>query len=254
MKNLAVLKYFTACFILAIILIFSSRTAQAYIYDDFTNPGIDASLWVDRGPNYGLFSQPGDGYLYFSDSIGAQYDRLRSFNQVDGAFFVAIKFSNFYAINNQGPNQGAGSAVLLRLGGNNYVDMMEFKNKSGLGFQANSLIDGTLTVVNYVHTNVTSGWLGIGYNGIIGAGGEVTFWYDFGAGWMLLGTCAPKFTEAPYFSIMGYNKYGTVTSFKVDQVQISPAPLPASKSLPAVLLLLGTSPLGLAGWKRFKKG
>jgi hypothetical protein len=229
MKKLAGLNFFTVLLILSVTLVLFSGPAQAYVYDHFTSHGIDTGLWVDRGTNYGLFSQPGDSYLYFNDAIGGQSDRLRSFTPVSGAFFVAIKYSNFQAINTQVGNQGAGSCILLRLGGNNYVDMMEYKNGSGQGFQANSYSGGTTTPLKSVYYGNNSGWLGIRYNGILGSGGKIDFLYNYGMGWKVLTSCAPNFDQAPYFSIVGWNKYGSSLSFQVDQVQIiTPNPSPSS--------------------------
>jgi hypothetical protein len=247
MKKLTVLNSLGALLILSVALIFFPAPAQAYVYDDFTSPGIDTSLWVDRGPNYGLFSQPGDGYLYFNDSLGHQTDRLRSYNQVSGAFFVSMQYSNFQSINNQPAGQGLSSYAALTLGyENNVVYMMEGKNISGLFFQPVSFIGGTRTPLNYVYPgNINSGWLGIGYNGIVGSGGEVTFWYDSGAGWTQLDGCSPNFSQAPYFSIMGSDPYGLSLSFRVDQVQVVP--------LPPSVLLLSSGLLGLVGWRGFKK-
>jgi hypothetical protein len=248
MKKLTGLNSFGACLILVIALMLFSGPAQAYVYDHFTSPGIDASLWVDRGTNYGLFSQPGDSYLYFSDSIGGQSDRLRSYDPVSGAFAVAMQYSNFQAGNNQPAGQGKGSTVALRLGyGNNYVDMMEFKNISGQGVQAQSYIGATGTPLNYVYNNFNSAWFGIVYNGVIGPGGQIEFWYDSGAGWTKLASCAQDFSQAPYFSIVGGDLYGQSLSFRVDQVQVFPTPLPAG------VLLLGSGLLGLVGWRRFRK-
>jgi hypothetical protein len=248
MKRLVALNSCAVWLSLAVALILCASPAQAFVYDDFTSAGINASLWVDRGPNAGLFSQPGDGYLYFSDASGGQLDRLRSFNTVTGAFFVSMQYADFQAINDQPAGLGQGSAVTLRLGYSDiYVDMVEFKNASGLGFQAQANVGGTKIPLNYVYPgDIHNGWFGLYYNGILGAGGEVDFWYDYGAGWTLLDSYAPNFSEAPYFSILGYDQYGSSLSFRVGQVQLTPIPLPPA------LLLFGPGLLGLvAGRKRF---
>jgi len=248
MKKLSGLHFVSAWLIILSLLVLFSGPAQAYVYDDFTIPGIDPNLWVDRGPNTGLFSQPGDGYLYFSDSSGGQADRIRSFNPVSGAFYVVMQFSDFQAINDQPPGLGRSSAVSLILGGSNYVSLQEFKNSSGLVIDAFSYIGGTRTPLNYVYPgDIHSGWLGIYYNGILGVGGEVDFWYDFGAGWTWLDSCAPSFSETPYFSIYGYDLFGSSLSFRVGYVALTPIPLPASA------LLMGSGLLGLAGLARFRK-
>jgi hypothetical protein len=219
MKKLANLSFYTAGLIFAVALSLLPTAAQAYVYDDFTNAGINPNLWVDVGPNSGLFSQPGDGYLYFNDSSGGQIDKLRSYNPVSGAFAVALQYSNFQVTNPGGPWQG--SSVSLRVGdGNTYVEMMGWENSSNEGFQANYGAVGTWNVLNYVLTNSDSGWLKIFYNGILGPGGKVDFFYKTGAGWTKLGSLSTNFTQTPWFAIQGNNFYGQSLSFRVNQVQI----------------------------------
>jgi hypothetical protein len=232
MKKLAWLNFFTAVLILSVApLVLSSGSARAYVYDDFASPGINLSLWVDTGPNPGLFSQPGDGYLYFNDASGGQVDRLKSSNPVNGAFSVLMRYSDFQAINNQPPGQGKSSCVQLMLGdGSNAVYMMEGKNSSGQFIQAQIYRDGNTTPLNYFYVgSLNRGWLGLRYNGVPGSGGKVDFLYNFGAGWRMIDSIAPYFSQAPWFSIRGTNAYGESLSFQVDQVQlITPTPAPLS--------------------------
>jgi hypothetical protein len=240
LKKLAVLNTFAALLILSVALILFSGPAQAYVYDGFTSAGINTSLWSDTGPNSGLFSQPGDGYLYFSDANGGKTDRLRSYNRVSGAFFVAIQYSNFQSTSNQPSGQWLSSCVVLKLGdGTNAVVVEEGKNVDGQFFQADSDIDGTKTYLcDPFFTGVNSGWLGIDYNGKLGTGGQVTLWYDAGAGWTKIATYAPNFglfSTAPYFSVVGYNPIGRELTFQVDQVQLTPPPL---SPIGALMLLL----------------
>ena len=247
MKKLAGLHFIGAWLILLVAMVLFSGPAQAYVYDDFTSSGIDPSLWVDSGPNTGFFSQPGDGYLHFNDSSGGQADRLTSYNPVSGAFFVSMQYFDFQTINNQPANVGQSSALRLRLeSGTNNVGVEEGKNINGLFFDGQANRDGTRTPLKSVSAGTTnSGWLGMYYNGILGAGGVVDLWYDSGAGWTLLDSWAPNFSAAPYFSIYGLDQYGSSLSFQVNQVQVVP--------LPPSVLLLGSGLLGLAGWRRFRK-
>jgi hypothetical protein len=222
MKKLACRNLFTVVLILFVApLVLFPGSAQAFVYDDFASKGIDPNLWVDRGPNYGLFSQPGDGHLYYNDIIGGQNDRLRSYNPVSGAFFISMQYSNFQCINNQPVGQGKSSSMQLVLGDvNNSVIMEENKNSYGQGFQGHYWQGGTHTSLKCFYANINSAWLGIRYNGKLGAAGKVDFLFNFGEGWMVLDSCAPNFSQAPWFSIRGYNVYGESLNFQVDQVQI----------------------------------
>ncbi len=225
MKKYADLNCCTAVITFLVALFLFSGPARAYVYDDFTEPVINTSLWVDVGPNKGLFSLTGEGSLQFYDPSGGQSDRLRSVNSVSGAFFVSMEFSNFQADNQQGPNLGKSSAVTLRLGfGTTGVDMLAYKNVDGTGFQALSTINGgtpneITTPLGFVSTPVTSGWLGISYDGI----SEVNFYYKIGDDWKWLTSCTENFGGAPFFSIRGFDLFGSSLIFQVKQVQIVPS-------------------------------
>jgi hypothetical protein len=240
MKKSAYLNFCTALLILAVApLVLLSGSAQAYVYDHFASPGINTNLWVDRGPNMGLFSQPGDSYLYFNDSSGGQDDRLRSYNPVSGACSVLVQYSNFQAINNQPSGLGKASGVSLVLGdGSNGLYLTEGKDSIGLFYSARLSSNGTTTYLKSIRVeNIYSGSLEIRYNGVLGSGGKVYFLYNIGAGWIVLDSCTPNFSRAPWFSIEGYNVYGQSLSFRVDQVQVTtPNPAPIS------ILLLEPNP------------
>jgi hypothetical protein len=230
MKKLACLNFCTAVLILAVApVVLFSGSAQAYVYDHFDSPGINPSLWVDRGPNTGLFSQPGDSYLYFTDASGGQDDRLRSYNPVSGTCSVLMQYSNFQAINNQPAGQGQASGISLVLGdGSNGIYLTEGKDSIGLFFSARLNSNGNTIYLKSIRIgNIYSGGLEIRYNGVLGAGGKVDCLYNIGARLIILESFAPNFSKAPWFSIEGYNVYGESLSFQVDQVQvIIPGPAP----------------------------
>lgn len=253
MKKLALLNSFTTWLVLAAALILFSAPAQAYVYDDFDGSGINSSLWVSGGMS-GLFSQPGDGDLHFLDATGGlgYYQNLRSLSRQDMPFFVSMEFSDFQAINSY-PAPFAGSGPILWIGyTSNSIRIYEYIDTAAnpsRGFYAiQRFQDGE--VVTKVHlgevveTEATSGRLGIGYDGTI-----ASLWYDegLGGGWQLFTTVAPGFTNDPYFSIQGYNEYGTYLNFQVEQVQLTPVPVPAG------VWLLGSGLLGLGGWRRVRK-
>lgn len=257
MKKLAVLNSFAVLLIFSVALMLFSGPAQAYVYDNFTSTGINPSLWYPNGPTPGLFSQPGNGdtYLHYSDS-GGENQGLRSYNQVSGAFFVSMQYSDFNATTNQpsGVYKSTLVELMLAYSGRQMI-VSEGKNTDYQFFQALTVINNTPTGLVTVHpVTVTSGWLGLGYNGISGSGGQVSFWYNDGTVWTALATYAPDFSSDPYFLIQGHDPYGTSLSFKVDQVQVlagsqSPVPLPPS------FFLLGSGLLSLPWWgRKFRKG
>lgn len=235
MKKSPGLKICFVMLIFSVTLVLSSEFAQAGVYDDFSGKGIDPKLWVDRGPNTGLFSQPGDGYLYFNDASGGQDDRLRSYNQLNGACFVSMEYSNFQAINNQPAGQSKSTCMHLLLGdGTNVVYIYVGKNAGGQFFEADNYQGGTRTDKQYVYLTYNSGWLGIKYNGMLGSEGKVDLMYNYGTGWIILGSYSPNFSKAPWFSIEGADTYGQALSFRVHQVQLRNY----KKIFPALLLLL----------------
>ena len=239
MKKLAVLNTFVVLLMLSVALMLFSGPDQAYVYDDFTGSGINGSLWTEKGPNEGLFSQPGDGYLYYSCTTTAWKDNLGSKNPVSGAFFVAMQYSNFQGDNTATAGQSEG--VYLQLSdGTNIVGVDRLNNNSQTShnwFQGFSIIGTIQTYSSPIQTNVNSGWLGIGYNGISGSGGQVTLWYNKGAGWTKIATYVPNFTSNPYFSIMGKTQTGTSLSFWVDKVELTLGP-PTSTPIGSLMLLL----------------
>ena len=237
MKKLAVLNTFVVLSMLSVALMLFSGPAQAYVYDDFMGSGINGSLWTEKGPNNGLFSQPGVGYLYYSCTTTMWKDSLASKNPVSGAFFVAMQYSNFQGDNTATVWQSEG--VYLSLSdGTNTVGVDRLNNNSGIShnwFQGFSIIGVIQTYSDPIQTNVNGGWLGIGYNGISGSGGQVTLWHNEGAGWTKIATYAPNFTSNPHFSIMGKTQTGTSLSFRVDKVELTPVP---PTSTPILMLLL----------------
>ncbi|HEY9072547.1 MAG TPA: hypothetical protein VIN67_00320, partial [Desulfobaccales bacterium] len=233
MKKLAGLNFFVALLTISVALISFSGSAQAYTYDDFNGTGINPKLWFDSGPTKGYFFQPGDGYLYFSDTNGGANDQLLNPNPVAGPFSVLMQFSNFQATNNAG--SGKAPCIDLLLGDTHtWVATGKWLNVNGQGFQAVYGTGGTSVVLSYILSSADNGWLGIRYNGILGPGGKVDFLYNAGQGWMVLDSYCPNFSQAPRFNIIGWNLYGESLSFQVDQVQVN---TPTSSALDLLLLM-----------------
>jgi len=238
--------------IVTVAVMLVASPASAYVYDDFSGSGYGAK-WTDIGPNTGLFSQPGDGYLYFNDPAnGGHQDRLKSTTTFSGALFVSLQYE-FISVSNTATGAGQGSSVSVVLSDGlsspNAVAVWEYY-EGGLahqyGFNGGQTVAGnsTGTVPNRT-TNVTSGWLGIEYNGLLGTAGQVILKYDDGTGWQQLGTfTGTNFANNPYVIIRGHDLYGTSLSFKVNEVGINPVPIPPA------LWLFGPGLVGLAAVRR----
>jgi hypothetical protein len=255
MKKMAYLNVLARGFLLAAAMILLPLPVQAYVYDDFKGMGISSSLWVDRGPDYGLFSQPGDGALHFDDpSPGGKADLIRSNSRWDMPFFVSMQYSNFQG-NSNNSGDFSGTAAQLWIGHTDAGVLMYEGTHEAIGKYFWAILYNRLDTANPIQihltespilTDVTSGWLGIGYNG-----SQASVWYDEGKGqgWQLLSTCNPGFTENPFFGIRGYDDLGNYLNFQVEQVQFNPVPLPAG------VWLLGSGLLGLGtvGLRRRRK-
>jgi hypothetical protein len=185
--------------------------------------------------------------LYFNDTVSGQQDRLKSVIQIPGAFFVSLQYS-ILSVENHGTGLYHGSSVdLFLVDSGNSVGVWEANMNGSYGFNAKAVVGGsTIGIPDWVLTSVTSGMLGIGYNGLVGDAGQATAWYNDGSGWTQLGTFAPHFAGNPRIVILGYDEWGNSLSFKVSNVEIVP--------LPPSLLLLAPGLVGLAAVRRrFKK-
>lgn len=206
--------------------------ASADIYDDFKGIGIDASKWQVAG---GGFSQPGDGFLYFSDS-GPTLQTLVSKTLFSSGIFT-MSFYDYSCDNNAPTSRGLGSIVGLGLGTEaNWVriergQVREYPNGYGGGYvEANWVVPGETG--NQVHVNgspskITAGFLQVRYDGT-----HVTFFYraSLADTWTQMGktSLTPGWTTAvPMFVIVdpGGNRSDRYTlSFKLAGVEVSPMP------------------------------
>ena len=239
--------------------------AEATIYDDFSSLGIDTGKWTISDP-LNLFSQPGDGQLYFSSDNTAGVSpapsgSLRSTTTFAPGFF-SMDFNHFFSSNISPGGQGLGSFAALGLGTKNkYVRMLRGRVVSEeWGYFEANYFDGTLLHVWYVFTDVTSGQLGLQYDG-----STVKFFYNNGLdGWQRLDTTGPDTngnivavtpgwsSPQPLF-ISGTPGGSGVTRFQIDKVEYKPAPtIPTMTEggMSFMVVLLGVSAICLIRRRR----
>jgi len=159
-------------------VLFFSTMAGAAIYDDFAKPCINTDKWTISGDG---FTQPGDGYLhYFSDT--PVNEKLTSTTVFPSGVFT-MPFADYLSDNTAQPGEGLGSVVALGLGSRNSGAWVRIERGQVLGTSdgqyievnwcfRNSNGEWSKIYVNYVQSNITSGFLQLRYDGT-----NVTFFY-----------------------------------------------------------------------------
>jgi hypothetical protein len=240
--------------------------AEAYVYDDFNSPGIDTGKWTIFDPQH-LFSQPGDGQLYFNSDNTAEVSPAPSGALVSTTSFTAGFFSmdfNHFASSNISPGgQGLGSFAALGLGTKTtkYARILRGRVVSeAWGYFEANYFDGAVLHVWYVFADVASGRLGLNYDGL-----TVSFFYDNGVnGWQRLDTTGPDtngnivavtpgWSSPPPLFISGTPGGSGVTSFAVDKVEYtgpSKVPMVNEGGMLIMAALLGLSAIYLIRKKR----
>lgn len=160
-----------------IAIFFFSTMAGAAIYDDFASPGINTDKWTINGDG---FTQPGDGYLYYSGATPVK-EKLTSTKVFPSGIFT-MPFANYSSNNNAPPGEGLGSVMALGLGSRNSGAWVRIERGQVLGtpigqyievnwsFQING--EWSKIYVNYVQSDIISGFLQLRYDGT-----NVTFFY-----------------------------------------------------------------------------
>jgi hypothetical protein len=249
----------------AVSLLFCTA-AEAYLYDDFSSPGIDPGKWTISDPHL-LFSQPGDGQLFFNSDNTAGVSPAPSGTLVSttafAAGFFSTDFNHFFSSNVSPGGQGLGSFAALGLGTKTtkYVRMLRGRVVSEQwGYFEANYFDGAVLHVWYVFADVTSGRLGLHYDG-----SAVRFFYHNGVdGWQRLDTSGPDtqgnivavtpgWSSPPPLFVSGTPGGSGVTSFAVDKVEYTPAssiPTMTEWGILVMMLLPGASGIYLMRKRR----
>jgi hypothetical protein len=155
-----------------------SVTVDAAMYDDFADSGIDQNKWTFTSTG---FTQPGDGYLHYSGNTPAN-EKLTSTMVFPSGVFT-MPFADYSSNNNAPPGQGLGSVVALGLGSRDSGAWVRIERGQVLGTRVGQYIEVNWSFriskdewskiyVNYVQSDITSGFLQLRYDGT-----NVTFYY-----------------------------------------------------------------------------
>ncbi len=159
-------------------VLFFSAASSAAVYDDFNNPGIDSNKWIVAGTG---FTQPGDGYLYYSGTTPVNEKLISTAVFTSGIF--TMPFADYSSDNDASPGLGLGSVVALGLGSRNNGSWVRIERGQVLGTSIGQYIEVNWAFqingdqwsnmyVNYVQSDITSGELQLRYDGT-----DVTFFY-----------------------------------------------------------------------------
>jgi hypothetical protein len=159
-------------------ILFFTATAGAAIYDDFAGPGIDQNKWTVTSSG---FSQPSDGYLYYSGATPVK-EKLTSTKVFPSGIFT-MPFADYSSNNTAPPGKGLGSVMALGLGSTESGAWVRIERGQVLGTSIGQYIEvnwrfrisdneWSEIYVNYVRSDITSGFLQLRYDGT-----HVTFFY-----------------------------------------------------------------------------
>jgi hypothetical protein len=222
---------------LATVFLLFNANAEAELYDDFSGSGINAAKWTISDP-HNLFSQPGDGQLYFySDNtagVNPAPSGSLSSTRTFTPGFISMDFNQFASSNVSSGGAGLGSFAALGLGTKTtrYARILRGRVVSAAwGYFEANYFDGETLHVWYVYADAVSGRLGLDYDGL-----AVSFFYDDGVhGWQKLDTSGPDthgnilavtpgWSSPPPLFVAGTPGGSGVTSFAADKVDYTVYP------------------------------
>ncbi len=88
-------------------VLFLTTSVDAALYDDFTSPGVNTDKWTISGDG---FTQPGDGYLYYSGNTPVN-EKLTSTMVFPSGVFT-MPFADYSSNNNAPAGEGWGLSWL----------------------------------------------------------------------------------------------------------------------------------------------
>jgi hypothetical protein len=171
-------KAIISVFAALLMVFFFAAAGSATVYDNFTDSGIDSSKWIATGTG---FSQPGDGYLYYSGTTPANEKIVSTAAFASGVF--TLSFADYWSNNDSPAGEGLGSVAALGLGSRSNGAWVRIERGQVLGTTIGQYIEVNWAFqingdqwsniyVNYVQSDITSGEFQLRYNGT-----DVTFFY-----------------------------------------------------------------------------
>jgi hypothetical protein len=216
-----------------------SGSVAPHIIDDFSGNAVDRAKWniaSEKSPS-GLFSQSENRLKFSVTAGGGTLQSTQSF----GPGFYTMQFFNYSSTNTEEPGSHKGAFAGLGLGPkDNFVRIIRCQNGHRTArknetpyigvFEANFIDNARGGIqVFYARTQVTSGRLGLYYDG-----SQVTFYFNpdpySDKGWQTMKQSGgnilrwdPHWTEPPSLFIRGFDPSG-ITSFQAGNVEYKPTP------------------------------